>query len=88
MVGEWRVKRGGDKWKGVFIILSAVMLGLIVMNSFGAFLWGVGQWLEACRGGVDQRCGELRLLNSSLLLTTILSAATLVMNLVYAFRRS
>jgi hypothetical protein len=82
------VKRGGDKWRVIFIMLSAVMLGLIVMNSFGAFFLSVGQWLEACRGGVDQRCGELRLLGNSLLLTTILAAATLVMNLVYAFRRS
>jgi hypothetical protein len=64
------------------------MLGFIVVSSFGAFLWSVGQWLEACRGGVDQRCGELRLIGNSLLLTTILSAATLAMNLAYAFKHS
>ena len=65
-----------------------VMLGFIVMNSFGAFMWSVAQWLEVCRGGVDQRCGELRLIGNTLLLTTILSAATLAMNLVYAFKHS
>jgi hypothetical protein len=64
------------------------MLGFIVISSFGAFMLSVGQWLEACRRGVDQRCGELRLIGNTLLLTTILSATTLVMNLVYAFRRS